>query len=129
MNEVRLQGNLARDCSVTDGKNGGKNIFMTVNATRDGGRDYVPVKAFDVSEAMIAVLKKGLAVSVLGRFGTGKYDKEQKVQVYNNVVVAYEIKCGGVGHTGGVGHSGGGVWTEPGFAAVSTAPAGNQSGN
>ena len=120
MNEVRLQGNLARDCSVTDGKNGGKNIFMTVNATRDGGRDYVPVKAFGVSEAMIAVLKKGLAVSVLGRFGTGKYDKEQKVQVYNNVVVAHEIKCGGE------------VWTEPGFAAVSTAAvsaAGNQSGN
>ena len=48
MNKVELQGKLARDCHITNTKKGGKMYFLTVKATREGGTDFLPVKAFDV---------------------------------------------------------------------------------
>gem|GEM_PF-4869307 len=95
MNKIELMGKLARDCNVTDIKKGGKMLFMTVVATRDGGRDFLPVKAFGVSEPMLAALKEGADVHVIGRLQAGKYDKEAQKQLYNNAVVADEIRCGG----------------------------------
>ena len=95
MNKVELQGKLARNCHVTNTKTGGKMCFLTVQATRNGGADFLPVKAFEVPEAMIAALVKGADVRVSGRLQAGKYDKEQKKQVYENTVIAEEIKCGG----------------------------------
>jgi len=101
MNQVTLQGNLARDCHVTESKKGQKVVFMTVKASREGGSDFVPVKAFGVPEAMIAVLKDGAAVAVTGHFQSGKYDKAKREQLYDNTVVANAIQCnGGDGHSG-----------------------------
>ena len=65
--------------------------FMTVQATRDGGSDFVPVKAFDVPETLIPALVKGADVYVHGRLQIGKYDKEKKIQLYENSVIADEI--------------------------------------
>ena len=96
MNKVELQGKLARDCHVMETKKGGKMCFMTVKATRDGGSDFLPVKAFNVSETMIAALKDGADIHVIGRLQAGKYDKEKKEQLYDNTVIAEEIKCCGV---------------------------------
>ena len=95
MNKVELQGKLSRDCHIAETKKGGKMCFLTVQATRDGGMDFLPVKAFDVSDAVIALLVKGADVRVTGRLQAGKYDKEKKVQLYENIVVAEGIKCGG----------------------------------
>jgi len=114
MNKVELQGKLARDCHVTDTKKGGKMVFMVVRATRDGGTDYVPVKAFEVSETILYALKEGADIHILGRFQSGRYNKESKTQEYNNTVIADEIRCGGVGHSGGI------IW---GPSAVTTASA------
>ena len=111
MNNITLQGKLARDCKVTATKTGGKMCFMTVQATRDGGTDFLPVKAFDVPEAITAALIKGADVCVSGRLQAGKYDKESKKQLYENIVVADEIKCGG------------GVWAASAFPATAAAAA------
>jgi len=114
MNRVELKGKLARDAHVTDIAKGGKMVFMTVKATRDGGTDFLPVKAFNVPDAVIAALKDGADIHVVGRLQAGKYDKEQKKQLYDNAVIAEEIKCGG-----GNGHSGY-SWAE---TALPAAPA------
>ena len=95
MNKVHLQGKLARDCHTAETKKGGKMCFLTVQATRDGGSDFLPVKAFNVSDSIIALLIKGADVCVKGRLQAGKYDKEKKVQLYENIVVAEEITVGG----------------------------------
>ena len=111
MNEVRLQGKLARDCNITDmKKKGGKMCFFTVKATREGGMDFLPVKAFDVPETVTAALVENADVYVLGRLQTGKYNKELKKQEYENSVVADEIRYGN-----------GGSWTAAAFS-VPTAP-------
>jgi len=94
MNKVILQGKLARDCRITATKAGGSVCFLTVQATRDGGSDFLPVKAFDAPEAVTAALKKGAEVYVSGRLQAGKYDKEAKKQLFDNTVIAEEIKCG-----------------------------------
>ena len=96
MNKVELKGKLSRDCHIADTKKGGKMCFFTVQATREGGCDFLPVKAFDVPEAMTAALVKGADVHVIGRLQAGKYDKEQKKQLYDNIVIAEEIHCGGI---------------------------------
>jgi len=111
MNKMELQGKLARDCHVTDTKKSGKMVFMTVVATRDGGRDYVPVKAFGVSEAILTALTAGADIHVLGRFQSGKYNKESKTQEYNNTVIADELRCGCV------------VWTASPFPVPPVPPA------
>ena len=116
MNKVEIQGKLARDCYVADTKTGGKMCFLTVQATREGGTDFLPVKAFDVPETMIPAFVKGADVYVLGRLQAGKYDKEAKKQLYENIVVAEEIKCAG------------GSWTASAFPAP-TAPASAAPGN
>ena len=95
MNKVELQGKLSRDCHIAETKKGGKMCFLTVQATHDGGSDFLPVKAFNVSDAIIAALIKGADVYISGRLQAGKYDKEKKVQLYENIVLAGEIKCGG----------------------------------
>jgi single-stranded DNA-binding protein len=95
MNKVELRGKLARDCHAAETKKGGTMCFLTVQATRDGGTDFLPVKAFNVSDTMTALLVKGAEVLVMGRLQAGKYDKEKKVQLYENIVVAEEILCGG----------------------------------
>ena len=78
MNRVELQGKLARDCHVMDTKKGGKMCFLTVKATREGGMDFLPVKAFDVPETITAALTENADAYVLGRLQAGKYDKDQK---------------------------------------------------
>ena len=95
MNKVELQGKLARDCHTAETKSGKKMCFLTVQATREGGTDFLPVKAFGVPETLVSLLVKGADVHVLGRLQAGKYDKEQKRQLYENIVVADEIKCCG----------------------------------
>jgi len=102
MNKVTLQGKLARDCHVSDTKTGGKMCFFTIQATREGGMDFLPVKAFEVSSAIISALVKGANVHVIGRLQSGKFDKDQKKQLFDNSVVADEIKCGGTDCPGGV---------------------------
>ena len=92
MNKIEITGKLSRGCHVSETKAGKKMCFFTVQAPRDGGSDFVPVKAFDVQETVIAALKKDAAVAVTGRFHVGKYDKETKKQLYDNIVVADEIK-------------------------------------
>jgi single-stranded DNA-binding protein len=82
--------------------------FFTIQATRDGGSDFLPVKAFGVPETVIAALVKGADARVLGRLQAGKYDKEKKAQLYDNIVVAEEIQCAGA------------YWNA---SAVTTAPA------
>jgi single-stranded DNA-binding protein len=67
--------------------------FFTIQATREGGSDFLPVKAFGVPETVIAALVKGADARVLGRLQAGKYDKEKKAQLYDNIVVAEEITC------------------------------------
>jgi len=93
MNKVEIQGKLARDCNVKVTKRGGKMCFMTVQATREGGSDFVPVKAFEVPETLIPALGKGVDVYVRGRLQIGRYDKELGRQLYDNVVIADEIVC------------------------------------
>jgi len=115
MNKVELQGKLARDCHITNTKKGGKMYFLTVKATREGGTDFLPVKAFDVPETVTAALTEGADVHVIGRLQAGKYDKEAKKQLYENIVVAEEIKFAG------------GLWTAAPFSApaVTTVSAAN----
>ena len=108
MNRVELQGKLARDCHVMDTKKGGKMCFLTVKATREGGMDFLPVKAFDVPETITAALTDGADVYVLGRLQAGKYNKELQKQEYENIVIADEIRCGG------------GSWTAAAFASPAT---------
>jgi single-stranded DNA-binding protein len=95
MNKVELHGKLSRDCHVAETKSGKKMCFFTIQATREGGSDFLPAKAFGVPETMIAALVKGADAHIIGRLQAGKYDKEKKAQLYDNIVVADEITCAG----------------------------------
>jgi len=123
MNNVQLQGKLSRDCHISETKSGGKMCFMTVQATREGGSDFLPVKAFGMADTMIPLLTKGAEVCVTGRLQAGKYDKGLKKQLYENVVVAEEIRC-----AGGDGRSGG-SWNASAFPAAAPAAAPVSAGN
>ena len=82
MNNVSLVGNLTRDPVYFDAENGKIAKFDIATKVgydtekKEDRVEFVPVTAFGISDAFQQYLKKGRAVSVMGRVGTDSYEKD-----------------------------------------------------
>ena len=84
MNNVQLEGNLARDIEISFSKNGMAVARGTVACNRrikDGDEwkdtaDFVPFTAFGALAEGMDQWTKGQRVWVFGRFSTSKYEKD-----------------------------------------------------
>lgn len=94
MNNVQLEGNLARDIEISFSKNGMAVARGTVACNRrvkDGNEwtdvaDFVPFVAFDALAEAMDTWTKGTRVWIVGRFQTTKYEKDGETRYSSNVV-------------------------------------------
>lgn len=94
MNNVQLEGNLARDIEILFSKNGMAVARGTVacnHRIKDGEEwknmaDFVPFVAFGALAEGMNDWSKGTRVFVIGRFSTTKYEKDGESRYSSNVV-------------------------------------------
>ena len=94
MNNVQLEGNLARDIEISFSKNGMAVARGTVACNRrikDGDEwkdtaDFVPFTAFGALAEGMDQWTKGQRVWVFGRFSTSKYEKDGETRYSSNVI-------------------------------------------
>jgi len=93
MNVVTLVGNLTRDPYYIDAEKGKIAKFDLATKVgydsekKEDRTEFVPVTAFGISEAFQPYLKKGRAVSIHGRVGTDKFEKDGEMQYRTHVKV------------------------------------------
>lgn len=96
MNEVRLVGNVVKDPSVSETKNGKMaRVRIAVNHKSQVKEEtlYIDVKLFGnaFKDVEYFSLAKGDRVSVVGRLVTEEYKSKDGVDMKDNVVYAYNL--------------------------------------
>lgn len=93
MNSVNLVGNLTRDPVYFDGEKGKIAKFDLATKVgydtekKEDRVEFVPITAFGISDALQEYLKKGKTISVQGRVGTDRFEKDGQTQYSTTVKV------------------------------------------
>ena len=93
MNTVSLVGRLTRDPHLIESKNGKIAKFdlaTKVGYDSENKKDrveFVPITAFGLADAFLEHLKKGRMVSLFGRVGQDRFEKDGSTQYVTSVKV------------------------------------------